>query len=210
VTTEVDETAVETLRGLGFGEVPTDGPRMQVGFTRDDCALFLRYPYSVHWSDENVNPDDQAHFKIIREKLRSLARWLADRVELDPDYPPMKGEARLYAASGRSQSHIWCCIYPRSVVNKSYALQVALIISAQGAEVCLCLGAGRSTLKEDRLIEAEGAFNNLQVYLASIEPDVVQALEESLPARAVRNLSTCLGRRCVSFKEWRLLSPGAG
>ena len=185
----MDETAIEALQSLGFSKASTDSPLMPSGFTRADCEAFLRYPQPVPWGDDYVDPADQELFKSMRDTLKRLARWLADRAMGDADFPLMRGEASLYAANGRSQSHIWCCIYPRSVVNKSYALQVALIISAQGAEVCLCLGAGRSTLKGLRLEAAQRDFGDLRARLAMVPPDVVQALEALLPARAVLRAS---------------------
>ena len=68
-------------------------------------------------------------------------------------------------------------------------LQVALIISAQGAEVCLCLGAGRSAEKEPRLSAAQSAFRGLQSRLTSVPPEVVRAVEGSLPSQAVLRTS---------------------
>jgi MoxR-like ATPase len=185
--TETDKTAIETLRSLGFRGEPTRFPAPDVRFTRDDCALFGRYPKSVPWKDDYVDPADQSRFRSIWERLKRLAEWLA--LEVDNIYPPMKWLASRYQANGRSQADIWCCIFPSSVVNKSYALQVALIISADGAEVCLCLGAGRSAEKEPRLSTAQNAFRSLQSCLASVPPDVVQAVEGSLPSRAVLRTS---------------------
>jgi MoxR-like ATPase len=101
----------------------------------------------------------------------------------------MKGLASQYQANGRSQTHIWCCIFPHSAVNKSYALQVALIISARGAEVCLCLGAGRSALSELQLSQAQSALSSLRSGLESVPPHVLQSLEKALPSRAVLRTS---------------------
>ena len=87
-----------------------------------------------------------------------------------------------HLANGRSHKQIWCCVFPTSAPNKSYALQVALIISAGGAELCLCLGAGRSQLRGHRMAEAEQALQELQKRLASIPSLVVDALQDALPA----------------------------
>lgn len=189
MATDEDDTAIEILRRLGFHGMPGDGPREAVRFTHHDCEVFLRYPQSVHWDVQNVVPSDQGLFQSLRKRLKRLAEWLAEEVAGDDAYPPMKGEPSHYAPSGRSTSHIWSCVYPRSVVNKSYALQVALIISRNGAEVCICLGAARSGLREPVRSEAEDAFRRLQSRLTSIPPHVAQAVEESLPSSAVLRTS---------------------
>jgi hypothetical protein len=176
---EADEPAVETLRSVGFRGETIYPPPPDVRFTRDDCAVFQRYPKSVPWNDDYVDPVDQARFRSTWERLKRLAEWLT--AEVDDLYPPMKGLASHYQANGRSQTDIWCCIFPRMVVNKSYALQVALIVSAHGAEICLCLGAGRSALTEPRLSAAQSAFRSLQSRLMSVPPHVVQAVEGGLP-----------------------------
>jgi 5-methylcytosine-specific restriction protein B len=76
---------------------------------------------------------------------------------------------------------LWCCVYPQAVLNKSYALQVTLIISAAGPEVCLCLGAGESQLR-DRVLagQVEKAFGDLQRRLGSVPPEVRQELQRGL------------------------------
>ena len=185
--TEADETAIETLRSLGFRGESTRSPAPDVRFTRDDCAVFRRYPKSVPWKDDLVDPADQARFRSIWERLKPLAEWLVR--EVDDRYPPMEGKASQYQANGRSQADIWCCIFPSQAVHKSYALQVALIISADGAEVCLCLSAGRSRLKEPELSAAQRAFRELKSHLASVPPHVALAVEGSLPSRAVLRTS---------------------
>jgi KAP family P-loop domain len=91
----------------------------------------------------------------------------------------------LYQANGRTTSHIWCCVYPSAVPNKSYALQAALIISAHGAEVCVCLGAGRSQLRGDQLDGAEFALSELQRRLDSVPIALVDTLARRLPKNVV-------------------------
>lgn len=102
---EADETAMGTLRALGFRGVSAGTPVPDVRFTRDDCAVFRRYPESVPWKDDYVDPADQARFRSIWERLKRLAKWLA--LEMDDPYPPMKGLSSQYQANGRSQTDIW-------------------------------------------------------------------------------------------------------
>ena len=147
---------ISRLQSLGFTVVQSAVQEADhspiAGFRRADCAIFDRYPKPVHWNEASVSLEDQALFKDIRGRLVQLADWLAFRAKTKVQ---VKAFTSLYQANGFSPKEIWCCIYPRSARNKSYAIQVALIISARGAEICLCLGAGRSQLKGDKLAVAE-------------------------------------------------------
>jgi MoxR-like ATPase len=148
-----------------------------VQFSRGDCEIFERYPQKVPWKPENVPPADQAVFKDIRNRLKQLAGWLADAAHVGI---PLRPFASLYEQMGRSQTDLWCCVYPDGAPNKSYTLQVALIVSAGGAEVCLCLGAGESSLRGVKLAAAEQSLQQLRVRLASVPSTVVQALERAV------------------------------
>jgi MoxR-like ATPase len=147
-------------------------------FNRADCELFERYPKPVHWDSDNVSPEEQALFKSIRDRLKQLAEWLAQGAQVGI---PLRPFTSLYQANGSTQKIIWCCVYPAEIPNKSYALQVALIISATGAELCLCLGAGRSQLQGPKRTEAEEAFQQLRQQLASVPQTVLDQLHGRLP-----------------------------
>jgi hypothetical protein len=176
------EQTASRLRALGFTITsPAVSPGIQ--FRSADCAVFERYPQRVHWDDKNVKPADQALFKDIWSRLKLLAGWLAVSTTIDI---PLKPLTSSYQANGHSQTDIWCCAYPAAAPNKSYALQAALIISALGAEVCVCLGAGQSQLRNGaKRSEAELAFQQLQARLASVPPDVVDQVSQALPREAV-------------------------
>lgn len=163
------------LRALGFTVAAPSVSASPVRFGLEDCQLFERYAIPVHWNDQNVSAPDQALFKSIRDRLKELAAWLAANAPADV---PLQPFASLYQANGRSQRDIWCCVYPAEVPNKSYALQVLLIISAAGTEVSLCLGAGQSQLRGAELANAEKAFRELQARLRSVP----QAVREDLKA----------------------------
>ena len=110
----------------------------------------------------------------IRDRLKLLSGQLRASAKIGIS---LKAFTSLYQANGKTVSHIWCCVYPAAVPNKSYALQAALIISAYGAEACICLGAGRSQLRDnEKLAEAELAFKNLQSRLASVPTMVVETI----------------------------------
>jgi MoxR-like ATPase len=165
------------LRALGFTIAAPSVSPAPVRFGVEDCELFERYASPVHWNEENVSAQDQALFKSIRDRLKELAAWLASNAPVDV---PLQAYTSLYQANGRSQRDIWCCVYPQGVPNKSFALQVLLIISATGAEVSLCLGAGRAQLRGAELADAEKAFQELQARLASVPSAVANDLQSAL------------------------------
>ena len=179
-----------TMQELGFSGPSVKGYFAPVSFSRSDCEVFQRYPHKVPYKDEFVSIDDQQIFRSIWQRMKGLASDLAGSTRLVPDLPSMKGVPSSYHANGRSQTDIWCCVFPSVVPNKSYALQVALIVSARGAELCVCLGAGTSTIKDpQRRSEAEEAWRKLQSRLVSVPANVVQAVERSLPSSAVLRTS---------------------
>lgn len=157
------------MRELGFSGPPARGYFAPASFSRSDCEIFQRYPRKVPFKDEFVAVEDRQIFRSIWQKLQGLASDLAMSARHVPDFPSMRGVASSYHANGRSQTDIWCCAFPSVVPNKSYALQVALIISALGAELCVCLGAGTSMIKEPlRRSEAEEAWRELQSRLNAV------------------------------------------
>ncbi|XVQ08098.1 AAA family ATPase [Spirillospora sp. CA-255316] len=186
------EQTTGRFRAMGFQiRSPRETP-IDINFTVEDCQLFEKYPAPVPWREQNVPLADQQHFKDIRARLKRVAEWLSVNVQVDLDTKPFTS---MYQANAQTQNDVWCCIFPAEVSNKSYALQVALIVSARGAEVCLCLGAGRSQLKNPTA--EEKAFELLQSRLAATPDSVVSELSRSLPAEAKFR------------KSWRV-SPSAG
>ena len=206
-----NEQMVSTLRARGFTVTSPISPGLP-GFrlSREDCEVFERYAQSVRWNSENVDPADQDIFKGLRDKLSDLAGWSSISSPFDV---PVKSFTSLYQANGYSQSHIWCCIYPESVPNKSYGLQVALIVSASGAEICICLGAGKSQLKDpEKMSQAGKALRDMQARLASIPPAIIDALEKSLPSTAVYRRSWRQPVGAGDFntlREWLAYSSGS-
>jgi len=201
----------DAVDGLAPTTQTPRGPRvsrvlesLDVGFTAEDCAVFDRYPKAVRWPGE-VAPPDREIFMSVWEKLKRLATWLASTTTSEAGGVAMRGFTSRYQPSGRSTHAIWCCIYPKSAHDKSYALQVALIISAAGAEVCICRGAGRIEFQRDGLTAAEFDLQKLQSSLAEIPPEYIRQVEASLPSGAMLRRSW----RCPpsesefsSLREW--------
>lgn len=152
----------------------TDEGAPSFAFGTADCALFSKYPEKIPFRDDSVPPEDKAKFKDIWTRLKGIAGWLADTADVGV---PLASEVSHYAQNGRSQTDLWSCAYPKSVPNKSYGLQVAIIISASGAELCFCLGAGRSTLQGDAEEAAKSALGGLRDALKSVSPEIVAKVD---------------------------------
>lgn len=148
------------------GDEPEDLPvalsrNPDVSFSKEDCEVFARYPNSVSWGE--VQEKDQVLFKSIRSRLKALSEFLVANVTMPM---PMQAETSHPTPNGRSPKEIWCCLFPSSVGNKSYSLQIALIISERGAEVCFCRGSGSSQVadpakKHELDVAFQGALNRL-------------------------------------------------
>ena len=117
----------------------------RVSFSSRDCALFERYPSKVPFKEPHVSEADKARFRDLRERLKLLVASVADEAAVSV---PLQPHASSYSQNGRSQTDLWACVYPAAVPNKSYGLQVAIIVSAGGVELCLCLGAGTSQIRD--------------------------------------------------------------
>lgn len=162
-----------------------------VRFETADFQLFSRHANSIPFN--NVPERDKIHFKELREKLKTLATRAAERCSSSV---PMRGFTSLYSPNGRSVLALWCCIHPASVPNKSYGLQVALILNEQGAEFCCCLGAGTDqSANPGKKLKFSEALRQAKDNLRNLDYDVVSAL------------STELADRWDFRKQWRL-PPG--
>ena len=141
-------------------------------FSQDDLAVFARYPTSKAWGQ--VEERDKELFTSVRNRLKALServvREVGSRVAL-------KAETSHPCPNGRSTNLIWCCVYPRSVPNKSYGLQVALILRANGAEICFSMGAGTSQAETEKKIEFDASLHAAQARLADIPDQSIRRVE---------------------------------
>jgi hypothetical protein len=161
----------------GFPEKGTEAQAINpsVSFSAEDCTVFTRYPNSVSWKD--VTQADQETFKNIWGKLKTLSQRLAE----NPEAPiPLKADTSHYVPNGRSPGEIWCCVYPLAISNKSYGLQIALIISERGAEVCFCQGSGTSQIADSaRKRELESGFETMRKRLGDLPPGLIASVDAS-------------------------------
>ena len=142
-------------------------------FSAEDCAVFGRHPNGASWKD--VPQDDREIFKNVWSKLKSLSQQLA---ESSAAPLPLKAETSHYVPNGRSPKEIWSCVYPLAISNKSYSLQIALIISERGAEVCFCEGAGTSQLADlAKKHELEDGFKIMRTRLGRLPQELIASVE---------------------------------
>jgi AAA domain (dynein-related subfamily) len=174
------EPTVAKLESLGFKVEQLTPFVNEIAFTADDCAVFARYDQRVPWAQ--VTEADQEAMRDSRRRLRTMARAMATEPLGGVTMRPFVSTLN---PNGRSPSDMWCCIFPEVVPNKSYALQVALIIKADGAELCVCLGSGQAQERDpDRIQANNAAQERLKRRLAAIPSDVRQMLARSLDGLA--------------------------
>ena len=167
------------VRRWGANKEPDPEPTLvtpAIAFQKEDCEIFSRYQDSVAWAQ--VKTEDQARFKSIRGRLKTLSTHLASLFNAKI---ALKAETSHPTPNGRSPREIWCCVYPAETPNKSYGLQVAVIISPRGAEVSFCMGSGTSQISDsDKKREFEDQFRKTRERLATIPSPIVRSVEGSL------------------------------
>ena len=147
-----------------------------VKFTAKDCAIFDQVPTRILWNE--LAPSVEEGMRLVRGKLTSL---LKDASERHQGRVPLKPFISLLNPNGRTPPDYWGCLYPRAVANKSYGLESAVIISSSGAELCFCVGAGTSQVRN--LVSAatnSAQMRRMQERLAQIPQDIVDGVEAKL------------------------------
>ena len=133
-------------------------------FTREDCELLARYTPSVRWRE--VPEGERDALNDLRERLKCLALFVQASL---PATIPLATHASMRNVRSYAAKDMWCCVYPQSAANKSYALQVAFIVSPAGAELCFCLGSGSAMERVEEHRETNRAsFAELQGRLATL------------------------------------------
>jgi MoxR-like ATPase len=130
-------------------------------FSKDSLLVFERVPSGRRWGD--VDPEDQKLFKALRLQLKNLVERIAEKQQLKTQIKTFVSHP---TPNGNSPRELWCCIFPKDVANKSFAFQLALILSKRGAEICFCLGSGTHQSKDPAMIEqSQQSFNQAKVRL---------------------------------------------
>jgi hypothetical protein len=150
-------------------------------FSDKDCALLTRYATKPKLFNE-VPGEDASAFRDLRTRLTALVDLAASKYG---GKVQMKPFTSILNPSGRTAKVLWACIYPQQSegqqTNKSFSLQLALILLPDGAELSFCLGAGRADLKD----EAEKGRNEQELEavragLKSLRAEIMWSLEPSL------------------------------
>jgi len=181
------------LQRLGFrlSKLEPMETQQSIKFEFEDFSLFSRYPTSRPFGD--VPEPDKVLFQTIRQRLKNIAEATTQSF---PAQLEMKAHASLYSPNGRSATELWCCIYPASAPNKSFALQFALILNQNGAEFCCCLGAGTSQVTNVAAVNQN----------ANALEQVRQALK-STSIETVNSMGVVVENEWDFRKQWRL-PPG--
>ena len=139
----------------------------------EDVAIFEKYAKRVGWNQ--VSPEDQRRFRDIRGRLRTVARVARARY---PGNTLIQDFASVLNPNGRTPRDYWCCIYPVEVPNKSFGLQIALIVGPKGCEVCFCLGAGTSQERDPEKIRLNRiALDRAKAGLSSVPAELRQTID---------------------------------
>lgn len=146
-------------------------------FTAADSEIFERYIERKPWP-AGVSDEDRTHFASIRSRLEEVALWT---VGAYPGSTALRAYESRVNPNGFSPQDLWMCTYPAVAPHQSYALQIAAIIRADGAEICFCLGAGWAQISDsDRRRRAEDYLVSLKAALAAVPHEMASAVEADL------------------------------
>ncbi len=150
-------------------------------FSGKDCEVLGRHALKSRLFNE-VSADDARAFRDLRGRLSALASLAASTYGGNVKMKPF---VSILNPSGRTPKVLWACIHPQQrdgeQTNKSFSLQLALIVLPEGAELSFCLGAGRADFKDD----AERARNERELKavragLRALRADTIAPLEGAL------------------------------
>lgn len=132
-------------------------------FESDSLDVFERVPSGKSWGDVPIT--DQDAFKDLRSRLKNL-------IEAANVKTGLQTATRTYVShptpNGRSPRELWCCLFPESSQNKSFAFQIALILSIRGAEICFCLGSGtHQSGNTEKILNSKYQFERAKAKLAT-------------------------------------------
>ena len=171
-----------------------------VQFTKADCETFAGKLTSQNFATLPQATKDA--LDSIRQRLLTIAKDAATRHATALLLKPF---ASMKNPSGRGPRNLWCCVYPAEVPNKSFGLQLALILSTEGAEFCFCMGAGESQSAEED-IESLKALAKCRKALAAVPASTVAAVDASLNGRWHRLKAfmqpPTQGQDFVTLAEW--------
>jgi len=158
--------------------VPSEQPTViaaKVQITDSDFSLYARHPTRRPWAE--IPPEDQSAYGDLRQRLKLLTEEVAAKY---PARTPLRAFQSHHVPNGRNSTDIWCCVFPKAAPNKSFALQYALIVSANAVEICFCLGAGTAQVDPQVQSGFRAEFFRMRANLASLNADQVQKIDAEL------------------------------
>ena len=160
-------------------------------FSIQDCQLLASYEVSKPWND--ADEVDRKAIKDLRNRLKEMASEAARRYSGSTS---VKEFASHPTPNGRTPKELWCCIFPAAVPNKSYGLQVALIVTGIGVEICFCLGSGSGQIND---VEAR---QKSELALAQLKAGL-----HRLPLDLRREVGAAVVQGWAMRKRWKM-EPG--
>lgn len=160
-------------------------------FTAQDCQLLARFQESMPWN--NAAEIDRNAIKDLWNRLKQVAIQAAKKYSGSTEVKEFSSHP---TPNGRTPKELWCCIYPKAVPNKSYGLQVALIVWGPGIEICFCLGSGTGQINN------ADARNKSEMALAQLRLGL-----QRLPLELRRDLGNAVSQNWSLRKRWKL-GPG--
>lgn len=129
-----------------------------------DFDVLKRNPKSIPW--RSLPDADQAAIRALREKLKSYAEDLARSASTFTRAVTVKPFVSILNPSGRNAKSYWCCVYPDTAPNKSFAFQLFVIVTGDGVEIGFGPGSGTAEQTEEALAELIKDFRKQQAALA--------------------------------------------
>jgi len=201
------------LRRLGFSVVGKGSQRslqsgsdsIQGGFQPEDFDVLARYPKSVNWA--TIPEEDRNLLKGLREKLKQFAVTMQRELQLTT---PLEAFASHPTQSGRNAQHYWSCVFPAAAEEKSFGLQVGVIVKAKDVEFGLFVGSGAAQKQDkdalhkthhyrDAYILAQHVIRSSGRYL-SHGTEASWAFLIRTPEMVEKGLLAVLGARCEGWK----------
>lgn len=143
-------------------------------FTLDDFQLFDRYVPARNYGP--VPDSDKRRFSSLRERVGKI-KGLA--TSSDPRLTAWRSHLSVLNPSGNTPKDYWCVLYPPRAENKSFAAQIAFIVSARGVEFCFCLGSGEAQLADpDEVARNRRYFRNTQENLSRLPAHLTKILDD--------------------------------
>ncbi|HXC24445.1 MAG TPA: hypothetical protein VNU46_00910, partial [Gemmatimonadaceae bacterium] len=145
--------------------------------TRADCELLARYGDArVLWS--RVDASSKRKLSSLRDRIKAL---LSAVVARETAGVPVKIFTSVLHPHDRVAQDYWGCLYPAIVPNKAFGLQLAIIVSTTGAELCCCMGIERREARDSNTAaQNRRVLEEVQQQLVHLPPDLLTSIETRL------------------------------